>query len=210
MPSTKPTEVGRYRTRWRPGRQRCSGGHEGIGAVTISSTTPCAPSNSSAVAGAGLFQHPPACPARHPSRSPAARQAGLPDQSPRRRRGPDIVMRCQPCLRRASLHWPIARRRTARHLVLIGRTDAAAGGADLAGAADGFALLAQPDGPAGSARRCRRPPACRGDLRPLVAQQGDFLHQMRRVDDNATAITDSLPGRTMPDGSATACIRRRQ
>ena len=148
-----------------------------------------------AAVGAGIFQHAPALPGKGQDLV-ADRQQCL---EHRLRVGlvlaggakPDIVMRrhrLELGAQRVFAGQVAETHGAAGDLVLIGRADAAAGGADLAGAAHRLArmvdsLMNRQDQRGG----VRDDKGLRGDVGPLIAQQGDFLDQMRRVDDNAIA-----------------------
>ena len=87
-------------------------------------------------------------------------------------------------------------------LVLIGRADAAAGGADLAGAGR---ILANESSSRWSGRMSGivgDPQIVAGDRDALAADGFDLLDQRPGIDDDAIADDASLPGRTMPEGSS--------
>ena len=155
-----------------------------------------------AVVGTGLFQHPPALagkgqdlvtdgqkPVKHRLRVCLRLAGGT---------KPDIVMRrhrLELAAKRLFTGKVTKPNSAACHLVLIGRANAAAGGADLAGTAhrltrmiDSLVKRQDQRGGVGDNK------AVRADLGPLAAKLGNFLDQMHRVDDNAVADDRQLAG----------------
>ena len=178
-------------------------GDERIGAVVdIQHHALRALEQHAAAVGAGIFQHAPALPGKGQDLVADRQQC----REHRLRVGlvlaggakPDIVMR-RHCLelgaQRVFAGQVAETHGAAGDLVLIGRADAAAGGADLAGAAHRLArmvhrLMQRQDQRRGVGDDQR----VRADFGPLATQQGDFLDQVPWVDDHAIADDRQLAG----------------